>query len=228
MVSYHQRLINITYSSGALLWCIKCYAWKIIIQVLKSYTEFMNTYSLLNGRFHSFKTWMVLYHHHVNLKCHPELCKFLKSTKCNFIFLKTKTEESPWWAWWYVYLPMRKKIVTVSSLWARRELTVTTMVMAPGPMITAQSRLGEVTAQSWRGHSSVTARSQLSHGEVTAQSRHLPHDHGLVALRSQLNHGPGHGSVTAACDHFACELTVSSHGGQFFSHGLHGLYSFDK
>ena len=86
-------------------------------------------------------------------------------------------------------------------------------------MITAQSRLGDVTAQSRRGHSSVTARSQLSHGEVTAQSRHLQYDHGSVTARSQLNHGPGHGSVTAGCDHFSHrELTVSSHGGQFFSH----------
>ena len=73
---------------------------------------------------------------------------------------------------------------TVSSPWVHGELTVTTVVTALGPMITAQSRLGEVTA------------------------------------RSQLNHGPGHGSVTAGCDHFAHgELTVSSHGGQFFSHG---------
>ena len=85
-------------------------------------------------------------------------------------------------------------------------------------MITAQSRLGEVTAQSRRGHSSVTARSQLSHGEVTALN------HGILSMitaRSHLNHGPGHGSVTAGCDHFGHrELTVSSHGGQFFSHGF--------
>ena len=88
------------------------------------------------------------------------------------------------------------------------ELTVVTV---PGPMIMAQSRLGEVTAQSRRGHSSVTARSQLSHGEVTAQSQHLQYDHGSVMARSQLNHGPGHGSVTAGCDHFGHrELTVSS------------------
>ena len=92
---------------------------------------------------------------------------------------------------------MRKKL----SPWAHRELTVTTVtvttvVTAPGPMITAQSRLGEVTAQSRRGHSSVTARSQLNHGifsMITAQSR------------------LGHGSVTAGCNHFGhCELTVSS------------------
>ena len=40
-------------------------------------------------------------------------------------------------------------------------------------MITARSRLGEVTAQSRLGHSSVTARSQLNHGifsMITAQS----------------------------------------------------------
>ena len=94
-----------------------------------------------------------------------------------------------------------------------RELTVTTVVTAPGP-----NDHGSVTAR--RGHSSVTARSQLSHGQVTAQSLHLQYDHGSVAARSQLNHGPGHGSVTAGCDHFGHrELTVSSHGGQFFSHG---------
>ena len=67
-----------------------------------------------------------------------------------------------------------KKIVTVSSLWAHHELTVTTVVTAPGPMITSQSRLGEVTVQSRLGHSSVTVRSQLNHGifsMITAQSR---------------------------------------------------------
>ena len=94
-----------------------------------------------------------------------------------------------------------EKIVTVSSRWAHRELTVTTVVKAPGPMITAQPRLGEVTAQSRRGHSSVTARSQLSHGKVTAQSRL---SHSSVTARSQLSHGEvtaqsrlGHSSVTA-------------------------------
>ena len=106
---------------------------------------------------------------------------------------------------------MRKKL----SPWGHRELTVTTVVTAPGPIITAQSRLRQVTAQSRRGHSSLTARSQLSHGEVTAQSRHLQFDHSSVTARSQLNHGPGHGSVTAGCDHFGHrELTVSSHGEQ--------------
>ena len=79
--------------------------------------------------------------------------------------------------------------------------------------VTAMSQLshGYVTAQSRGGHSSVTARSQLSHGEVTAQLRHLQYDHGSVTARSQPNHGPGHGSVTAGCDHLGRrELTVSS------------------
>ena len=72
------------------------------------------------------------------------------------------------------------------------ELTVTTVITAPGP-----NDHDSVTAR--LGHSSVTARSQLSHG-----------DHGSVMARSQLKHGPGHGSVTAGCDHFAHrELTVS-------------------
>ena len=39
-------------------------------------------------------------------------------------------------------LTHEKKIVTVTTV------TVTTVVTAPGPMITAQSRLGEVTARS--------------------------------------------------------------------------------
>ena len=85
-------------------------------------------------------------------------------------------------------------MVTVSSRWSRLR----------GPMITAQSRLGEVTM-----------RSQLNHGID------LQYDHSSVTARSQLNHGPGHGSATAGCDHFGHrELTVSSHGGQFFSHGM--------
>ena len=115
--------------------------------------------------------------------------------------------------------------LTVSSRWPRWS-------RLRGPMITAQSRLGEVTAQSRRGHSSIAAGSQLSHGEVTTQSRHLQYDHGSVTARSQLNHGTGHDSVTAGCDHFGHreltvssrwahrELTVSGHGGQFFSHGM--------
>ena len=89
------------------------------------------------------------------------------------------------------------------SPWAHRELTVTTVVTAPVPMITAQLRLGEVTAQSRRGHSSVTARSQLSHSEVTAQSR----------PRSRLSHG----WLWPFWSPWAHdELTVSSHGGHFF------------
>ena len=61
--------------------------------------------------------------------------------------------------------------LTVSSRWPRWS-------RLRGPMITAQSRLGEVTAQSRRGHSSVTARSQLSHSSIKASS-----------VRSRLSHG---------------------------------------
>ena len=108
------------------------------------------------------------------------------------------------------------------SLWAHGELTVSSRwprwSRLRDPMITAQSRLGEVTAQPRRGHSSVTARSQLSHGEVTAQSRHLQYDHRSVTARSQLNHDPGHGSVTVGVTILVTvssrwahrELTVSS------------------
>ena len=50
------------------------------------------------------------------------------------------------------------------SWWANGELTVSSRwPRLRDPIITAQSRLGEVTAQSRRDHSSVTARSQLSH-----------------------------------------------------------------
>ena len=88
-----------------------------------------------------------------------------------------------------------KKIVTVGSRWAHGD---------HGGHGSRPNDHGSVTAR--RGHSSVTARSQLSHGEVTAQSQHLQYDHG---------------SVVAGCDHFGHrELTVSSHGGQFFFHGL--------
>ena len=108
--------------------------------------------------------------------------------------------SNPWEKWWS---PWAHRELTVSSRWPRWS-------RLQGPMITAQSRLGEVTAQSRRGHSSVTARSQLSHSSVTAQSRHLQYDHGSVMARSQFNHGPGHGSVTTGCDHFGHrELTVS-------------------
>ena len=114
------------------------------------------------------------------------------------------------WHWMH-FRPKKKTMRKKLSPWAHGELTVTTVVTAQGPMITTQSRLGEVTAQSRQGHSSATARSQLSHGKVTAQSRHLQYDHASVTARSQLNHGPGHGSVTAGCDHFGHgELTVSS------------------
>ena len=78
----------------------------------------------------------------------------------------------------------------------------------------------EVTAQSRRGHSPVKARSQPSQSEVTAQSRHLQNYHGSDTARSQLNHGPGHGSVTAGCDHFGHrELTVTVTVANFFLMG---------
>ena len=79
-------------------------------------------------------------------------------------------------------------MVTVCSLWPRWSRLW-------GPMITAQSRLAEVTAQSRGGHTSVTARS-LNHGIFN-----------MITARSQLNHG----SVTAGCDHFGHrKLRVSS------------------
>ena len=93
-------------------------------------------------------------------------------------------------------MEIRRSYDRLISPWEKncdRELTVTTVVTAPGP----------------NDHGSVTARlGQLSHGEVTAQSWL---GHSSVTARSQLNHGPGHGSVTAGCDHFGhCELTVNS------------------
>ena len=122
-----------------------------------------------------------------------------------------------------------KIMVTLSSRWARWS-------RLRDPMITAHSRLGEVTAQSRQGHSSVTARSQLSHGEITAKSQHLQYDHGSVTAMSQLNHGPGHSSVTTGCDHFGNgELTVSSWWAQgepsrwpIFSHGKWHWYIFTQ
>ena len=64
-----------------------------------------------------------------------------------------------------------------------------TVVTGPSPMITVQSRLREVTAQSRRGHNSITASSvwsRLGHSSITVQ-------------------------VTADCDHFGHrEVTVSS------------------
>ena len=101
---------------------------------------------------------------------------------------------------------------THEKIYGHRDLTVSSQwpqwSRLRGPMITAQSRLGEVTAQSRRGHSSVTARSQLSHGEVTAQSRHLQY---MITAQSQLGHSSITAQVTAGCDHFGHrELTVSS------------------
>ena len=50
------------------------------------------------------------------------------------------------------------------------------------------------------------ARSQLNHSIFSMIT-----GHSSVTARSQLNHGPGHGSVTDGCDYFAHrELTVGS------------------
>ena len=42
----------------------------------------------------------------------------------------------------------------------------------------------------------------------------------MITVQSRLGHSSITAQVTAGCDHFGHrELTVSSHGGQFFSHG---------
>ena len=91
--------------------------------------------------------------------------------------------------------------LTVSSRWPRWS-------RLRGPMITTQSRLGKVTAQSRWGHSSITARSQLA---VNIFS--------MITAQSRLGHSSITAQVTAGCDHFG--RLVSSHGGQSFSHGLY-------
>ena len=137
---------------------------------------------------------------------------------------------------WYqifsiMYLHPWEKIVTVSSRWTHGELTLSSR----------WPRWSRLQAQ-WSRLSHSYERSELSHGEVTAQSRL---GHSSVTVRSQLNHSIfsmitaqsrlGHSSITAqvmAQSRLAVtilvtvsswwahsELTVSSHGGQFFSHG---------
>ena len=138
-----------------------------------------------------------------------------------------------WWDWWpwcrqeiwqaplcyqlywqlysvLIVYPMRNKWAP----WAHCELTVTTVVTAPGPndhgSFTARLGHGEVTAQSRRGHSSITvimAQSWLGHSSITAQ----------VTAQSQL---PVTILVTISSPRPHRQLTVSSHGGQFFSHGI--------
>ena len=79
---------------------------------------------------------------------------------------------------------------------------------------------GEVTAQSQLGHSSVTARSQLNHGilsMITAQSR-LGHSSIMAQVMAQSWLAVPI-LVTVSSRWVHCELTVSSHGDQFFSHG---------
>ena len=96
-------------------------------------------------------------------------------------------------------------MVTVSSRWPR-------LLRLRGPMITAQSRLGEVTAQSRRGHSSVTARSQLCHSSITASSVWSRLSHGKVTAQSRPRSRLSHGWLWPFWSRWA-------HGGQFFSHG---------
>ena len=91
-------------------------------------------------------------------------------------------------------------MVTVSSRWPRWS-------RLRGPMITTQSR---------RGHSSVTSRSQLNHGicsMITAQSRL---GHSSITAESRLAVTI---LVTVSTLWSHHELTVSSHGGQFFLMG---------
>ena len=111
------------------------------------------------------------------------------------------------------------------SPWAHGELTETTVVTAPGP-----NDHSSVTAR--RGHSSVTARSRLGHTSVTARSQLNHTIFSMIMTQSRL----GHSSITAqvtAQSRLAVtilvtvslrwahsELTMSSHCGQFFSHGL--------
>ena len=111
--------------------------------------------------------------------------------------------------------------LTVSSQWPR-------WPRLRGPMITAQSWLGEVTAQSRRGHSEVTAQSRRGHSSITASSVWSRLSHGRVTAlsrpRSRLSHGwlwpfwsPwAHGELTMSSWWAHGELTVSSHGGHFF------------
>ena len=100
--------------------------------------------------------------------------------------------------------------VTHEKINGHRELTVTTVVTAPGP----------------NGHSSVTARSQLSHDEVTAQSQWSRLTHGEVTAQSRPRSRLSCGWLWPFWSSWARrELTVSSHGDQFFSHGKFWLLS---
>ena len=105
-----------------------------------------------------------------------------------------------------------KKIVTVSSRWAHCDHGG----HGSGPNDPG-SVVGEVTAQSRRGHSSVMARSQLNHSilsMITAQSR-LGHSSITAQVMAQSWLAVTI-LVTASSRWVHCELTVSSHGGQFF------------
>ena len=77
---------------------------------------------------------------------------------------------------------------------------------------------GSVTDR--RGHSSVTAQSQLNHGifsMITAQSR-VGHSSITAQVTAQSRLAVTI-LVTVSSRWAHCELTVRSHGGQYFSHG---------
>ena len=97
-----------------------------------------------------------------------------------------------------------------------------------GPMITAQSRLGEVTAQSWRVHSSVTARSRRGHSSITASSVWSRLSHAWVTAQSWPRSWLSHGWLWPFWTPWAHgELTVSSRWAvkvaNFFLMGSHYL-----
>ena len=107
-------------------------------------------------------------------------------------------------------------MLTVSSPWAQGELTVSTVVTAPGPndhsSVTTRRGHGEVTAQSRQSHSSVTARPQLNHGifsMITAQSR-LGHS----SITAQVTAQSRLAVTILVAVSSRWSVTVSSHGGQ--------------
>ena len=120
-----------------------------------------------------------------------------------------------WWKLALRYQPMRKNChrkLTVSSLWPRWS-----RLRAQWSRLSRRRGHGEVTAQSWLGHSSVTARSQLNHSilsMITAQSR-LGHSSITAQVMAQSWLAVTI-LVTASSRWVHCELTMSSHGGQFF------------
>ena len=104
--------------------------------------------------------------------------------------------------WWWCR--QAQNGVTHEKINGHRELTVTTVVPAPGP----------------NGHGSVTARSQLSHSSVTVITAHSRRGHSSITaqVKAQLRLAVTI-LVIVSSPWTHSELTVSSHGGQFFSHG---------